>query len=315
MASVSGLVEQARGYLPQLARRRSRPAESDARDAATVDAATVDAVSVNPRVRSESVAELIERQVIPRLLLVHRGEGAAAVADAGPEGDVPAISAAETAAFAPLALDTEADALLDHVEAFLRRGVPIESVFVDLLAPAARHLGILWEDDRCDFVDVTMGLWRLQEVLRELSARTPAIHGAVSDASSALFACYPGEQHSFGPKLVEDVFVRAGWATDLLSDCTVSALLDRIAQRSFDLVGLTISCDTNIERLPSLIVAMRNVSRNPRLCVMLGGRVLVADPGLVTRVGADGTAADARSAVEVASRLVAANTCREVFCA
>jgi hypothetical protein len=44
-------------------------------------------------------------------------------------------------------------------------------VFIDLLAPSARRLGQHWEDDDCDFVDVTMGLWRLQEVMREVTMR------------------------------------------------------------------------------------------------------------------------------------------------
>jgi MerR family transcriptional regulator, light-induced transcriptional regulator len=302
MASMAGLLEQAKAYLPEFVARKRRALPIDMHAALP---------SVTPHDRAETVAELIERQVIPRLMLVHRGE---VLADATPSGG-PTISLQEADDFAPFALDSDADVLLDHVELFLRRGVPLETIFVDLLAPAARRLGTMWDEDRCDFVDVTMGLWRLQEVLRELSSRMPALHAVVSEATSALFAPFPGELHSFGPVLVEDIFRRAGWATELLPDCSTPDLLDCLARRSFDMIGLTVSCDANIERLPSLILAIRSVSRNPRLCVMLGGRVLTADPELVGRVGADGTAADARCAVETASRLVAANTCREVFCA
>jgi methanogenic corrinoid protein MtbC1 len=49
---------------------------------------------------------------------------------------------------------------------------------------------------------------------------------------------------------------------------------------------------------------MRSVSRNPRLCVMVGGRVFIDDPGLAGRVGADATAVDARVATGVAAGLV-----------
>ena len=38
------------------------------------------------------------------------------------------------------------------------RGVSVEALYVHLLAPAARHLGELWEDDRCHFADVTVGM-------------------------------------------------------------------------------------------------------------------------------------------------------------
>ena len=236
---------------------------------------------------------------------MHRQEVPSLV-DASP---ATAITREEAEAFAPLALETGADILLDHVEAFVRRGVPVETILVDLLAPAARALGVFWEDDRCDFVDVTMALWRLQEVVREVSARMPC--DRESQGNAALFATVPGEQHSFGTVIVDEVFRRGGWATTLLSDPTTSELLDELSGRMYDVIGLTVSCDDHIGRLGSLILAIRSVSRNPRICVMLGGRVLAADPAISVRAGADGTAADAPGALTMAERLVTATGRRE----
>lgn len=81
-------------------------------------------------------------------------------------------------------------------------------------------------------------------------------------------------------------------------------MLERVAGEWFDVVGLTISCDYHIAPLPSIIAALRNVSRNPKLCVMVGGRIFVEDPSLAERMGADGTAADAKVAVKIAEGLV-----------
>ena len=50
-----------------------------------------------------------------------------------------------------------------------RRGASVETLYLDLLAPTARHLGDLWDADVCDFTEVTVGLGRLQQVLHELS--------------------------------------------------------------------------------------------------------------------------------------------------
>ena len=290
MATMLGLVEHAWAHLPELVARKRRPLQSQPEQAAE---------------RPELVASLIERQVIPRLLVVHRHD---AVPAANPDRSI-TITEAETEAFAPLALEAGADVLLEHVEGFVRRGVPVETILVDLLAPAARALGVFWEDDRCDFVDVTMGLWRLQEVVREVSARMPSVRDARGNA--ALFATVPGEQHSFGTVIVDEVFRRGGWATTLLADATTSELLDELSGRMYDVVGLTVSCDDNIGRLGSLILAIRSVSRNPRICVMLGGRVFAADPLICERVGADGTAPDAPGALCVAERLVSTQGVRE----
>jgi MerR family transcriptional regulator, light-induced transcriptional regulator len=298
VASVIGLVESAKAYLPGFGALKKRTLRKDVRS----EPALVP--------RPEAVANVITDEVIPRLLAAHRHEGHDYVLDRPDH-----VTPEEASHFAPLALDLEADALLDHVDVFIRRGVSIDTVFVELLAPAARCLGELWDDDLCDFVDVTMGLWRLQEIVRELSGRVPEGYSDPSGQPRALFSAMPGDQHGFGIVMVEDVFRRGGWATDCLTECTTPDLLDRVARSSIDLVGLTVTQDDHIPRLAPLILALRSVSRNPRLCIMIGGRVPRENPKLVTLCGADGTAPDAVQALELAGRLVAALASREVISA
>ena len=254
---------------------------------------------VHGPVAQEPLTEIVESAILPRLMAAHgvipqsrpRRSGADELVDA------------DVASLVPLAMNLDAGALLDHVDALLRQGVSIDSVFINLLAPAARQLGVLWEEDRCDFIEVTMGLWRLQEVVRELSARFPPDRRP-GGADRALFAAMPGDQHSFGTVMIDETFRRHGWKTDVALDPTNAELLEHVARGWFDVIGLTVSCDCHIEPLPSLIRALRSVSRNPRIVVMVGGRVFLEDPLLAAEVGADGTAADAVRAVAVAGSLV-----------
>lgn len=249
---------------------------------------------------AQSLSTLIESEIIPRLMVAH----APATPDTIVTDDVQLIDADEIAAFAPLVMQIEADALLAHIEAILARGVSFDNVMVDLLAPTARLLGEFWEDDRCDFVDVTMGLWRLQEVVYEIAARLPAERLNCAGGRRALFASMPGDQHNFGTVVIDELFRRDGWLTDRISEAETADLLKRVADDWFDMIGLTITCDCHIAKLASIIAALRNVSRNPRICVMVGGRVFSADPELAMQVGADGTARDARLAIKVATDLV-----------
>ena len=248
----------------------------------------------------QSLSALIESEIIPRLMIAH----AADRPEAAPASGEATIAGTDIEALAPLALQVEADALLAHVEAVLARGVSVDAVMVDLLAPTARLLGEYWEDDRCDFVEVTMGLWRLQEVVHEIAARAPADRAIAAGGHRALFASMPGDQHNFGTVVIDELFRRAGWVTDRVSEAETSDLLRRVSGDWFDMVGLTISCDGHIANLTSIIVALRNVSRNPRVCVMVGGRIFSANPALAASIGADGTAGDARLALKVADDLV-----------
>jgi len=281
-------------YRKKLPARQSPARQSDV----TASPAAATGASVAHADGARSLSSLVEREIIPRLVASHPPAGALTV-----EAKSREITAEEVDTFAPLSLQVEADSLLDYVDAVLRRGVGIDVVLVDLLAPAARRLGEYWEDDRCDFVDVTMGLWRLQEIVHELGARLP-VERQPGPGRRALVASMPGDQHSFGTVVVEELFCREGWLTDRLSEASTQDLLERVAGEWFDLIGLTISCDYHIAPLPSIIAALRNVSRNPRLCVMVGGGIFVDDPSLAERIGADGTAADAKVAVKIAEGLV-----------
>lgn len=254
---------------------------------------------------AEPLAEILENAILPRLLAAH----GLMPKDRGPTRPGPVPDQFDVETLAPLAMDVEADALLDHVDALLRQGVSVDSLFVDLLAPAARHLGIMWDEDRCDFVQVAMGLWRLQEVVREISARLPPEHPPGYGHQHVLLAAMPGEQHSFGTVMVDEMFRRDGWQTDALLDATRAELIERVARDWFDVVGLTVSRDCNIDPLPRLIRALRSVSRNPRIIVMVGGRTFMQDPSLAAAVGADGTATDAIKATAVARDLVHAIVC------
>lgn len=256
------------------------------------------------------LSALIERLVIPRLMadekqLTGTGSASAQTAAIAANALFP-VSDADVTAFAELSIAGEAATLLDFIDECLTRGSSVEHIYVDLLAPAARKLGTMWEDDHRDFIDVTMGLWRIQEVLRELGRRvpTPSSHGG--GPRMALFSTMPGDQHSLGTLMICECFERAGWCTEPLVEPTTSDLLGKLAGRHFDLVGLTVSNDCPTAALSSLVSSIRSVSSNPGIRVMVGGRLINEQPNLAVACGADATAVDALSALEMANLLVSA---------
>ncbi len=242
-----------------------------------------------------AVDQLIEQEILPRLLVAHSVDSK----DASPR-----IFATDAKEFAHKPLTHEFDDLLTEVEEFLQRGVSVESVYIDLLAPSARALGEGWKNDTCDFVDVTMGLWRLQEVMRELATRFPAHPHIARTIRSALFTPIPGDQHSFGALMVEEFFARSGWDSEALIEPQRTELLQVVADRPFDLVGLTVSNDCPSATLCSLVAAIRSASKCRTVKIIVGGAAINANPGLVSLIGADGTAPDARSALILADRIV-----------
>lgn len=214
------------------------------------------------------------------------------------------ITSTDVEEFTQLSLTGEAHVLLDFVDNCLSNGSSVEVIFVELLAPAARRLGEYWEEDSEDFVGVTMGLWRIQEILRELTLRIPPKSRPGHGQRSALFSAMPGEQHSFGTLMVAECFQRAGWDADVLIEATQSELNGKLAKRHYDVIGLTVTRDCTTAALSSVINTIKTVSSNPNIRILMGGRVINEQPELVDECGGDATAIDAPSAVALADILV-----------
>lgn len=248
------------------------------------------------------LARTIEGEIIPRLMLAHRAQPYEAPSTRGP------VTPDEVADFAGLLLSRDSVTALASIDAMRADGVALEHVFLDLIAPAARHLGELWKADLCDFTDVTIGLSRLHQVVRTLSSAFVCEADVAEHGRRALIAPLPGEQHAFGAVIVDEFLRRAGWDVTHLPETRRDELLDLVATEWFEFVGLSLSCGGLLDGLPSLIRSIREASLNPELWVMVGGAPFVADPDLVWRVGADATAADGRQAVRQAQHLLKARS-------
>ena len=281
----SGLTE-----FPRLSRR---PRPADAPPAEKTDNAV-------------ELAKMVESQIIPRLMLAHSSQASLP----NPVSEQPRLNDETTEAFAQMVIAKGPESLIAYVGSLLQNGLGIETIYMDLLIPAARRLGDYWDNDSASFTDVTIGLGRLQQVVRALGCKKmdfPGSGGAVGDGPterSALFAPAPGDQHTFGLFIIEDVFRRAGWRTWMETTAADDDLLDTVRCHWFDIIGLSMSVATHSEKVKAAIKSVRAASRNPDLFVLVGGRLFIESPEFVSIVGADATASNGPDAFQVADKAV-----------
>ena len=247
----------------------------------------------------------IEAEIIPRLLISSRSSGTRPrpKSSISPLKPTPRLEA-EVAILTQIVLLDEATAAYTFVSSMRARGVGLESIFLDLLAPTARLLGEMWTEDRCSFSEVTLGLCRLQQVLRQLSTVFDDEPEPVQSVASVLLTPIPGEQHTFGLLMLEEFYRRGGWDTVLLMPGGEREICDAIAQDWFSAAGISVSCSFSHDALRTLIGDMRRTSRNPEIAILVGGRAFGADQELAFAVGADATAVDGREAIVQTHRLV-----------
>lgn len=245
----------------------------------------------------DELARLVEAEIIPRLMIVHRPE---------PRGEICSIlpSAEQIETFSTLMLAPAGDAVEARIAALIEEGLTPESLLLDLLAPTARHLGVLWEEDLCDFAEVTVAMGRLQRIMHEVTRRFGGETPQHRHGRSILLLPCPGEMHSFGLAVVEQFFRDAGWDVTSTARDPEGDPFARVRTTWFDVIGLSLACEALLPSLNDAVAGLRRNSQNRGVRVMVGGPVFTAAPDSCKCVGADATAGDARQAISIAESLL-----------
>jgi len=250
-----------------------------------------------------SLGRSMELELIPRLLAHAR--------DVPAQQDWPAptrvvISDTDVTRFVQACLSHDEERCPGIITGLIEAGAPLERLCLDLLAPSARILGEMWDDDEVDFVEVTLGLGRMQRVVRDLGRRVAAETPMAEDAGQAFLCGMPDEQHSLGLAMVAEFFVADGWGVTVGPPLGAEDVLHEVGAHWYDVVGLSAALGERIPRIAAVIRDIRAASLNADLAVMVGGRAFVDHPEMVAQVGADASASDAAQGPLVARTLVQA---------
>lgn len=253
--------------------------------------------------RVARLVQTLETDIIPRLVKAHRP-----AAEAPPAAVSVAWPALEPLARMCYAADESQ--LHGTVLALRQAGVPVERLYVELLAPAARELGRLWEEDHCDFTDVTVGVGRLQQLLRELSPAFGAELDRPADGRRILLLPAPGEQHTLGASMAAEFFRRAGW--DVVGGVGGLGLdpVEAVQAEWFDILGLSAGNLARVDWLRDCIAHARRVSRNHGLGVLVGGPLFVTQPDVGATLGCDFVVTEGQRGPEFAEALLASRSQR-----
>lgn len=243
--------------------------------------------------RADALARTLRDELIPRLARAHRE----ALSHIRPE---------DVVAFTDELLHGDEAVLLARLNHLHRLGFSPQALCMELLAPAARRLGRLWDDDHCDFTAVTIGTGLLQRLLRSLAAGQWPGETLPGAGLRILLAQAPHEQHSLGLSMVSQFFEAAGWQVSGGVGDASATPSELVGAESYDVIGFSIGSDMALGWLREQIGAVRARSRNPALLVMVGGPLFHVHPEWVAEVGADLCPVQVHDAPVLAARAVQA---------
>lgn len=249
----------------------------------------------------DSLLSVIEKQIIPRLLqanaLKNVKNSSASLASSPPK-------VLDIQNFAIACLSADEDDSHDRLMNFRHQGLNTDQLFLHVIAPAARFLGVQWETDQLDFSQVTLGLLRLHQLSHKLGYAYREGPQQAGARRRIMLASAPGSQHLLGLTIVSEFFRKERWQVVVEISATAHELGQAVANEWFDMLGLSVGVVEQLQDIPSLISALRRQSRNPSVQVLLGGPAFLLQPSLATDLGADGISLDAAEAVVLADRLL-----------
>lgn len=250
--------------------------------------------------RQIRLARAVSGKIIPQLLKLHTE----VVPDAPPiEAVIETLAptSKDISGLAEIVLGNDLEAAMAYVIVLRDKGLSMDTLFVELLEPTACYLGHLWDEDECDFIDVTLGVARLQKLLATFN-NSHMLPG-LDKRRNVLIAVTPGDQHYFGATMVERFLLAAGWTVQSEFNGNSAKIADLARMEWFAVAGLTAGSERLLGALKETITLVREKSCNPAIGIMVGGPMFTTNPSLAFEVGADATAPNAPAAVLIAQKL------------
>jgi MerR family transcriptional regulator, light-induced transcriptional regulator len=169
----------------------------------------------------------------------------------------------------------------------LRRARVNETELVDSYFPAvARFLGREWAEDRAPFTDVTMGVARMQSILRQVGRSWDSNAAASVDSATVLMVLPDGEQHSFGVMVLTGQLRRQGISVQMQIGARPAMLQGLVRTSEFDCAMVSVACEEKLEFCRGVVKAIKDGSEG-RLWVAVGGAVLERPVDVRAATGAD----------------------------
>jgi methanogenic corrinoid protein MtbC1 len=196
----------------------------------------------------------------------------------------------------------------DVVEQAIAGGMAVETIYLEVLAPAMHELGVMWERAEITVADEHLATAITQSVVAALANRLPRVRSTPAGAAAPLVVCGcgPDDRHGLGSRMVVDFFDAAGWR---VLDLGPAAPADAFASVALAHGAAVVAVSTS---LPEYLEGARAVRREldglaaPPLMVV-GGQAYAGRDDRAREVGADLYAPDpAVLLVQLAARGIAA---------
>lgn len=173
------------------------------------------------------------------------------------------------------------------------------AALADIYIPlAAERMGAAWLEDEMSWLDVSIGVSRMQSLLREIGTAWVADQAGDTGQGTVLLLVPDREQHTLGPMVAMGQLRRVGVSVCLRIAPSHNELRSLMAAREFDGIMISVATKEKLESVAKTVQFLKSVMTK-RTPIVVGGAVMgkVEDPAAQT--GADFSSNDIGAALEV----------------
>ena len=181
-------------------------------------------------------------------------------------------------------------------------GTPMKQLYLHVFQPVQHEIGRLWQTNRLTLAQENDYTAATRDAISRLD---PHLAASVKNGRVLVATCVSGDHHEIGLRMVTDFFEMDGWQTYLLGGNTPHAeVVASLIDQHVDVLAISATIPHHVSNVKDLILAVRAHPSCRRVRILVGGGPFSRDPDLCRSVGADGSAADAQGAVDLANQLV-----------
>jgi methylmalonyl-CoA mutase cobalamin-binding subunit len=180
----------------------------------------------------------------------------------------------------------------------MRRSRISAAALADIYIPiAARKMGEDWLEDDLSWMEVTIGVARLQSLLREIGAAWAADRAGDAGSGSVLLIIPNSEQHTLGPIVAMTQMRRFGISVCLRIAPSHDELRSLVAERAFDGIMISVANEEKLDTVRKLVSFIKGLGV-AHLPVIIGGAIMTRLDDAASNTGADLSTNDIGVALE-----------------
>lgn len=181
------------------------------------------------------------------------------------------------------------------------QGVPIKELYLEIFQVTQYEIGRLWQLGELTVAQEHYCTAATQLIMSQLYSY---IFQTENIEKIFIGTCVSGELHEIGIRMLSDLLEMEGWDTYYLgANMPARSVVDTIADKKADLVGISATMTFHINKAHDLIKAIRQEENCRHAKILVGGYVFNTVKGLWKKIDADGYGRDLEHSLKQARNI------------